>query len=183
MTMLDKIEYRTVDKSDWPDGPWNDEPDKMQWKDEATGMPCLIVRGPAGALCGYAGVSEGHPLFEKHYSNYRNEGDPDPESILKVHGGITYAEHCQDECDPEHAICHIAAPGEPDHVWWFGFDCAHAFDYMPAYGDKLLTPGGIDSYRDLDYVIREVTSLANQLVEYARDNVESIAVEVKEIES
>jgi hypothetical protein len=56
-------EYRTIDKTLWPRGEWDDEPDKMQWQDEATGLPCLIVRGPVGALCGYVGVPEGHPCF------------------------------------------------------------------------------------------------------------------------
>jgi len=64
-------------KADWGDGPWVEEPDKMQWQDERTRLPCLIVRGPSGALCGYVGVSEGHPCFEKFYEY--------PE--VKVHGG------------------------------------------------------------------------------------------------
>ena len=34
-------EYRTVDKSTWARGPWDTEPDKMQWRDEATGLDCL----------------------------------------------------------------------------------------------------------------------------------------------
>ena len=29
--------WATVDKSAWGDGPWQDEPDKEQWPDEATG--------------------------------------------------------------------------------------------------------------------------------------------------
>ena len=49
---MQRIEYRTIDKSQWGEGPWQDEPDKIQWQDEETGLPCLIVRGHMGFLCG-----------------------------------------------------------------------------------------------------------------------------------
>lgn len=63
------IEYRTIDKSSWPRGPWDAEPDKRQWQDEATGLPCLIVRvDHSGHLCGYVGVPPKHPLYEVSYS-------------------------------------------------------------------------------------------------------------------
>lgn len=64
--------YTTVDKSAWGDGPWQSEPDKMQWRDETTGLVCLIVRGPLGALCGYVGVPEKHPAYGLSY-----DGTPD----------------------------------------------------------------------------------------------------------
>lgn len=59
---METIEYRTADKSQWGEGPWTAEPDKRQWRDEATGLPCLIVRGPHGAFCGYVGVAGGASL-------------------------------------------------------------------------------------------------------------------------
>jgi hypothetical protein len=62
------MEWTNRDKSEWARGPWDHEPDKMQWQDEATGLPCLIVRGPAGALCGYVGVGPTHPWFGIGYS-------------------------------------------------------------------------------------------------------------------
>lgn len=43
----------------WGPGPWDGEPDKMQWTDPATGLDCLIVRNTLGALCGYVGVTPG----------------------------------------------------------------------------------------------------------------------------
>src|SRR4051812_44340660 len=110
-------EYKTVDKSTWGPGDWQDEPDKVQWQDEATGLPCLIVRGPSGALCGYVGVAEGHPLFAKEYSS----------ADVEVHGGLTFADFCQQTTNEARHVCHVPAPGEPDHVWWFGFDCAHSW--------------------------------------------------------
>ena len=66
--MTPRIEYRSVDKSLWREGPWQAEPDKKQWHDDETGMACLIVRGPSGAWCGYVGVAPGHPLYGKGYS-------------------------------------------------------------------------------------------------------------------
>ena len=49
-----------------------------------------------------------------------------------MHGGLTYVDHCQEGEDEAVTICHIPAPGEPDNVWWAGFDCAHAGDLSPA---------------------------------------------------
>lgn len=64
---METIEYKTIDKTAWGNGPWNHEPDKKQWLDPETGLSCLIVRGPMGALCGYVGVSEDHPAHRFHY--------------------------------------------------------------------------------------------------------------------
>jgi hypothetical protein len=149
------MQWTFIDKSAWPRGPWDDEPDKMQWLDEATGLPCLIVRGPlAGALCGYVGVPEGHPCFGVEYDA----------PGVDVHGGLTFA----GPCDPDraHGICHVVEPGEPDGVWWLGFDCAHGGDLAPAFEAALRDVLG-DEYRDLDYVRAECARLAAQLAEDA----------------
>lgn len=79
-------EWTYVDKSAWPRGEWDGEPDKKQWTDPATGLPCLIVRNPGGALCGYVGVSAGHPAFEKNWDAVN----------VDVHGGLTFADKCAD---------------------------------------------------------------------------------------
>src|SRR5207244_1179897 len=99
---MNRIEYRDViDKSSWARGQWDIEPDKIQWPDEATGLPCLIVRGPIGALCGYVGVPKGHPLHGIDYSQTipGSQGNR-PEGLLNVHGGVTFADHCT-EINPE----------------------------------------------------------------------------------
>ena len=121
---MNTIIYRDViDKTSWGDGPWQQEPDKLQWQDE-TGLPCLAVRHlRTGNWCGYVGVAHGHPLYGCHYTDAEVE-------LLPAHGGITFSDHCQEGPD-EHAICHIPSPGESDDVWWFGFDCAHFMDFMP----------------------------------------------------
>jgi hypothetical protein len=191
MTITFVEEYRTVDKSKWGEGPWQSEPDKAVWVDEATGLDCLIVRGPVGALCGYVGVAEGHPWFGKGYSyclehgpdcedswNHRNTGE------VEVHGGLTFAGPCAESEDPSVHICHVPQPGRPEKVWWFGFDCAHAWDEAPGMAsrdreryEEARAKGDTEgmrlwSYRDSDttyrsvpYVEAEITSLAKQLAD------------------
>jgi hypothetical protein len=127
--------------------------DNEHHADEATGLPCLIKRGPVGALCGYVAVPEGHPWYRVHYFDVT----PHP----NVHGELTYASHCQEGDDPAQTICHIPEPGEPDNVWWLGFDCAHAGDLTPLPG---CYRGSGDAYRTLAYVEAECARLAQQIV-------------------
>lgn len=156
------IEYRTIDKSTWGPGPWQDEPDKKQWRDEATGLPCMILR-PNGTWCGYVGVSKGHPLY----------GDArEREDLLEVHGGITFAGMCSPG-DESHEICHIVEDGEDDAVFWIGFDCNHAFDFCPERaaifkGNSLHSHSPDDVYRTQQYVEDQCRSLALQLVEWGK---------------
>jgi hypothetical protein len=73
---MQRIEYRnpTVNKlTAFGPGPWVDEVDKVQWQDDATGLPCLVKRNHMGAWCGYVGVSKGHPLFEDTEADYKVE--------------------------------------------------------------------------------------------------------------
>ena len=146
------LEWRFVNKSNWGGGPWQDEPDKKQWLDKATGLPCLIVRGPAGALCGYVGVPKGHPWFGRHYS----EIEPPPE----VHGSLTFSNFCS--TDGEHGVCHVVE-NETGIVWWLGFDCNHLYDHAPALkAFELDYPTSDEIYRDLSYVESECRKLARQ---------------------
>lgn len=152
------IEYRTIDKSAWGDGPWQSEPDKRQWQDLETGLPCLIVRGPSGALCGYVGVSPDHPAHGKGY-------DSDPVIDIEVHGGLTFAKGCGHGDDPAKGICHIPGDGDADHVWWFGFDCAHGWDISPAYDSYGGWKQEGAQYRGQAYVEAQVRLLAGQLAD------------------
>jgi len=151
--------YTTIDKSGWGAGPWRDEPDKMQWIDEPTGLDCLIVRNwRMGNLCGYVGVPPGHRLHG------RDCNDVDAE----VHGGLTFANSCDEDAPPERGICHVPEPGRPADVWRFGFDCAHFRDLVPGMVALELElglpqPPAAYVYRDIAYVEREVASLAKQL--------------------
>lgn len=163
--------WTTVDKTTWGPGPWQDECDKEQWTDKVTGFPCLIVRSEfSGALCGYVGVNDAHPWYGQHYYPEAPEGETlSPVLALldavDVHGGLTYSGACEE--GPEATtICHVA-PGEPE-LWWFGFDCAHAFDLSPAQRAREAKLGwepirGVtETYRDVAYVKSECASLALQ---------------------
>jgi hypothetical protein len=156
---MKKIEERYVDKSKWSDGEWQDEPDKMQWQDEETGLPCLIVRNGGGALCGYVGVSRDHPLYEKTYDDVYSEG-----YNIDVHGSLTFS----NKCSPTGKICHVVEEGEDDAVWWLGFDCSHGGDISPGF--SVFLSGGyeyeVDSYKTIEYVQNEVKDLARQLRDY-----------------
>jgi hypothetical protein len=166
---MQTIEYRTDDKRAWGPGPWQAEPDKKQWTDEATGMPCLIVRSRLGALCGYVGVPEGHLCFQVDHCVVE-----DRYPAMWVHGGLTFSDFCQ-EGPEEEGICHLVEPGEPDRVWWLGFDCAHGGDLVPkleANRSEHALLWGLqrefrDEYRDLAYVTEQVASLAAQLARLA----------------
>lgn len=148
-------EWRFIDKSAWSlRGPWDDELDKKQWLDEQTGLPCLIVRGRHGGLCGYVGVPHNHTLYGIEYDDLD----------INVHGGLTFAAKCAPE-DKEHAICHIVEPSEDDDVWWFGFDCAHSGDLNPAYAGKYGTVSDYETYKPVAYVEDQVALLAKQLCE------------------
>lgn len=154
---------------DWPAGPWMEEPDRVLWKDPASGLDCLMRRNPMGAWCGYVGVGPSHPAH----------GQGIYEIDVSVHGGVTYAEPCQEDAK-ETGVCHVPAPGEPEHLWWIGFDCAHAGDRVPSFGHRaagydVLTQltdglmgtmtGSGEEYRDQAYVKAEVEKLAGQLKE------------------
>lgn len=142
----------TVDKTGWDDGPWNDEPDRVDFKH--AGFACLMLRNRhSGNWCGYVGVPNGHPAYGQDY----NAVD------VECHGGLTYG----NKCDGAH-ICHVPEPGEPDDLFWFGFDCHHAWDRAPGYEATLRQHGlgWVDpdaSYRAAPYVRREVEGLAEQL--------------------
>ena len=168
---MNNIENITYDKSNWAKGEWDNEPDKIQWQDEAAGLPCIIVRNRMGGLCGYVGVP---PLHPAHGGTY----DGEHTVVLDVHGGLTFAGKCGRGPESE-SICHKPAEGESDDVWWLGFDCCHAGDFYP-YMNKLraqlpdlqaihddyrgLIPE--DIYRDVAYVTKECEQLAIQLQEF-----------------
>ncbi len=145
---------------EWGEGPWNREEDHAVWVDEPTGLDCMINRGPSGALCGYVGVGPDHPLHGVHYG--------DVEVDIEVHGGLTYSQACQEGGE----ICHVPAEGREHDIWWFGFDCAHGFDYMPKFNHEtkdIIQSSSIwgfpDQYKGWAYVCGEITGLAAQLAQ------------------
>lgn len=138
----------TFNKDTWGDGPWQDEPDEKQWSDKETGMPCLIVRNHGGALCGYVGVDKSHPLYETHYRDAKNKED----KWIDVHGGLTFSDRLN-----------ITPKGVLGDMWWFGFDCAHASDFSPAYYARYKGMFVDGSYKNIYWVEDECASIAKQL--------------------
>ncbi len=172
---MEHVIDRLHDRTGWGDGPWGDEPDRVQWTDAATGLPCLIRRSVMGAWCGYVGVPPEHPWYGHDYAACFADHDHDAddahcwedsiEARVSVHGGLTYASAC--DGDTAEGVCHVPEPGQPDHAWWFGFDCAHAFDLVPSLAEfhKLHGYGfpERDIYRDREYVTASTQALAMQL--------------------
>lgn len=131
-------------------GPWITEPDRLEFKYK--GLDCLLTRNPEMFnWCGYVGIPESHPHYEKEYI----------EVDLEAHGGITYSEACHNW------VCHITDK-EEDKVWWFGFDCAHSGDVIPVMPPYFFSkkPNAAE-YRDLNYVKLAVEHLADQLAKSA----------------
>lgn len=134
-----------VIKNSWGDGPWQQEVDRLEWRHN--GFPCLMVRHASfGHWCGYVGIPPGHPYYEKNYDDVP----------VEIHGGLTYASQCNGH------VCHVAMPGEPEHVWWLGFDCAHLGDLSPGMSADYRVSSR-EQYRTLAYVQRETNELATQL--------------------
>ena len=168
--------WNTIDKSEWLDrGEWDNEPDKVQWIDKETGLDCLIVRANmSGALCGYVGVPESSFLYGVDYNRVSEHFD--------VHFGLTFSGKCIPSNDPSIGICHSGDVANKC-VWWLGFDCSHSDDISPAYfnffkerglqpdgvsieSHRLLNSGEWRTYKNIDYVIKEVESLATKVSNY-----------------
>jgi hypothetical protein len=154
MTQQQAEEYK-VDKSEWGPGPWQAEPDRVDFTH--AGFACLALRNDhLGHWCGYVGVPREHPAYGREYENVE----------VEFHGGLTYADRCGG------VICHVPAPGMPDDVWWLGGDFAHLYDLAPAMRAREMRaretragfePDFQDVYRELPYVRSEIESLAEQL--------------------
>jgi hypothetical protein len=136
------MEKMTYDKSKWGKGPWNKEPDRVDFIH--AGFSCFILRNTSGNWCGYVGVPSTHPAYEKDYDNVN----------VSVHGGLTYANKCNGH------ICHVPEPGMPDDVWWLGFDTAHYDDLSPSIPHL---KGYGATYKDVNYTRKETEQLAEQL--------------------
>lgn len=158
-----------VDKSAWGDGPWADEPDRLEWRDDKTGLPCLALRSPVlGAWCGYVAIPPGHPWHGADYCDLE---------VYAAHGGgLTFAGPCDPGEGPDQ-ICHVPMPGEPDDVYWIGFDCGHATDVAPAmvaYNRRhgLTWMSALDetvgaTYKTLEYVKTICTLVAYEVADQA----------------
>lgn len=124
-------------------GPWLAvEPDRIQFKH--LGLNCLLLRNPIlFNWCGYVGVPPDHPLYGVAGDRLKD---------FKVHGGITFHDHCHSY------FCHVPEKGEPENLYWLGFDCGHWDDLMPG-----MQVHSFQTYRDVQFVTKETKRLAAQL--------------------
>jgi hypothetical protein len=138
--------FAFLDRTSWPPGPWDGEPDRADWVDDTTGLPCLALRSHLfGIWCGYVLVAPRHPWHGLSYDDVPAE----------VHGGLTFAGPSTGS-DREQ-VCLL---GEGDEGWWLGFDCAHWADIDPA--GRLGFGFAEERYRTLDYVTDQCRYLAVQ---------------------
>jgi len=150
-----KLAPDQYDRTRWGPGPWDDEPDIVEWLHPATRLPCLAARGTVGSWCGYVAIPEGHPDHGIDYGQLDEHYD--------IHGGLTWSSDSMPH----------AADSE-GRWWWIGFDCIHSRDIAPEleatnrmfssfstepYDDVL----GPRSYKTLGYVEAEVSQLAHQV--------------------
>ena len=91
-------------------------------------------------LCGYVGVPRGHPFYGWDYDT----GNVYP----PCHGGVTYS--------GKRLV-------SSSNLWFIGFDCAHAGDvtYLSDFDSEYGI--GTDTYKDMEYVTKEVKKLAEWL--------------------
>jgi hypothetical protein len=112
-------------------GPWNQEPSKIEWL--YAGFVCQMLRNTSGAWCGYVGIQTEDPLYR--------HGLPQPDDMLKVHGGVTF--DATDDAGTR----------------WIGFNCANLYDRVPIDTGHHAK----DVYRAVVYVAAEVEDLARQI--------------------
>lgn len=156
----------------WGYGEWVEEADECYFLHD--GLDCKVLRICAlkgnranfplfgGFLDGYVKIPSDHPFFCKCYSDID----------VDIHGGLTYGQLENDG-------------------FWIGFDCAHSFDVVPSlialrnlykkdsieefkdsieeFSVKQSSVIFPKSYRNMDYVIKECKSLADQVKQKKRD--------------
>lgn len=113
---------------------WDNEPDKVEFIH--CGLRCTILRAPMLNLNGYVELPESSSAWGKDFCW---------DETFEVYGGVTY----------HGRLDQIGQEGDTYMV--VGFDTAHAWDLSPRY------PKEGDVYRNLEYVINQTKSLAEQV--------------------
>jgi hypothetical protein len=174
---------------------WKTEPDHIEISH--AGLDCIVHRTTwSGCLCGYVGLPADHPLYGVGYDQehpalaqragaradepigtmspmlvllaaVKGEIAIEPRMALAVHGGLSYSGFWRMSGDRTTARWSSGRMVDPGYArrWWFGFDCGHHGDITPANAERYGWHDGI--YRDIEYVIAETRSLAEQLAAVA----------------
>lgn len=124
--------------------PWENEPNFEEWRDKKTGYLCRVQRNESTlSLCGYVAVPIGHKVRGMTYDEAGLAG-------VHAHGGLTFGDNM-------------------DGRKWFGFDCAHSGDLVPAFHMRRVIEGSDypnvvkETYRTFDWVKEETVKLARSL--------------------
>jgi hypothetical protein len=127
-------------------------PERVLLKDTYLGYEYEVTCNGMAVRCGYIRVPVGHPWHGKRADDIG----------ARAHGGVNFAK-ADVNC----------GKGGADDAWWFGFDCAHAFDArdpsLPGWEqwkdmERILQRHG-DRWRkicSLGYVARECRQLIRQ---------------------
>lgn len=133
---------------------WQNEPDRVEWLDPVTKLPCMMMRSEMGTWCGYIGLSPNHPWWGTSYEKI----EPYPD----VHGGLTFSDKRLVISDSAVLEQLLENGIIPDDLWWIGFDCAHFADLSPRLYDWKIQVAEGKEYRDARYVTQNVVNLALQ---------------------
>jgi hypothetical protein len=145
----------------WGDGPWQQEPDYITF--DHSGRTCIMHRNQLGGWCGYVSVAPGHPYYGMQpasmFAAERMLYVPYVNQFPRTRH-INYASKCNGH------VCHTPKPGEPDDVWWFGFDCIGSDDIVPAfmlmYSQRMLLNERA-VYRDEEWVRQQLKDMAEAM--------------------
>jgi hypothetical protein len=122
---------------------------RHRFTDDATGYECVVLEVPW--FCGYVRLPDHHPWHDKGYGSDLCGHDGcyqhSPESQIDVHGGITFD----------------GRPHGETKGFWYGFDCAHAGDFVD-YEIPGLSPRD-GHHWTVDEVKAECSRLAKQLAD------------------
>ncbi len=151
--------FDLVDRSDWQSVgdkyPWVMEPDELCFVSHD--YLCAITRTRLGNLCGYVSIPVDHIYYGKHHNAIFPHVD--------IHGGLSYSGFNE--------FREIFYPEPPNLLWWFGYDCAHAYDLVPGLAHSQLMqskgikyPRGIGTeptYKTIAFCKLQCTRMARQL--------------------
>ena len=146
--MEDKIEQPWLNRDNWGEGEWQNEPDTDQFLYRY--HDCLVLRNDVGALCGYVRVPK-----NSRWTDF---------STIQVHGNITYSSLNEDgdrwigfDC------CGHAdfVPGIETEKNYFSDSLkAREEEMRRMIGDPLRIK---KVYRNMDYVINQCMDVVDQL--------------------
>ena len=161
---MERIEATFIDKSNWPEGPWRNEPDFVAWEEGGTRF-FLIRHEFMGHWMGFVGVPKDHGVvrvfeiariygLEGVVAIGYFESEEYLEGLGEAHDLISWIQSSVDELVPG-----FGREGEP---WWAGVDL-RAISYHPGFQPPILDLDKRHLYKDLDFAKGQLGKLAKLL--------------------